>query len=47
MKYLLLAWSEGNLAARAGVPLKSNPYPRSEGLLFDAWVKGWQWDGKL
>lgn len=47
MNYLLQAWSEGNIAKRAGAPLRSNPYPRSNGAMFDAWVKGWKRSGKI
>jgi ribosome modulation factor len=39
MKYLLLAWSEGNVAAKAGKQQRACPH--QIGQLREAWMKGW------
>lgn len=45
MKYLLLAWSEGNVAARAGQQKRACPY--QIGPMRDAWMKGFDWKGAV
>ena len=40
MKYLLLAWSEGNVAARAGQQKRACPY--QIGQMREAWLKGFE-----
>lgn len=38
MTYLLLAWSQGNVAARSGDTIHSCPY--RDGRMREAWLKG-------